>query len=265
MQKTHIPEKIKYPLPLRFSFSQIQAYDSCPLQYKFNFILRIPVLAKSQFVFGRLMHNVLKEFLMPIASGIQPNLFGDNKIKNPSFNNLFEIYKKNWRNDGYESKEDREKWKKKGMEIIKIFYNDLEKNGWPSIIFLEKNFSLKIGEYYFRGAIDRIDKLSDNTVEIIDYKTGSAKDKLDYKTKRQLILYKIAVEEIFGLKVSKLSFYYLENSSKLSFTAQEKDEDKLKEDIIKIITEIKSSNFKAKPSMLCKYCDFKSICESAKI
>jgi len=265
MQKTRILEKIKYPLPLRFSFSQIQAYTNCPLQYKFNFILRIPVLPKSQFIFGRLMHNVLKEFLLPNATGIQPNLFGDNKIKKLSFNNLSEIYKKNWRDDGYESKEDCEKWKKKGMEIIKFFYNDLEKNGWPSIVFLEKNFSLKIKEYYFRGAIDRIDKLSDNTMEIIDYKTGSAKDKIDYKAKRQLILYKIAVEQVFGLKVSKLSFQYLENASKVSFIAKEKDEDKLKEEIINTILEIKDSNFNPKPSMLCKYCDFKSICEFAKL
>ena len=118
-----------------------------------------------------------------------------------------------------------------------------------------------MGDYFFRGAIDRVDRLEDGSVEVIDYKTGSAKEKLTFQQKRQLILYKIVLEEAFGLKVSQLSFYYLENGTKVSFETKVKDEEKLKQEIAEVIEEIKKCQFVPKPSMLCSFCDFRSICE----
>ncbi len=259
----------KYSLPTRFSFSQIEAYSSCPLQYKFNFILRIPVLAKDQFIFGRVMHNILKDFFESSARKNSPqvDLFGTSTSSaqaKPSLKDLMRSLEDNWINDGYKTKEDREKYKKKAKKILNGFYEVLERDGWPEVMFLEKVFSFPIVGYHFRGAIDRIDKLPDGTIEIVDYKTGNPKDKLDSKAKRQLILYKIVVEEGFGLKVSKLSFYYLENNVKISFEARDKEIEKLKLDVKKVIEEIKKGNFVPKPSMLCKYCDFRSICEFKK-
>lgn len=261
-------EARKYKMPVRFSFSQIEAFANCPLQYKFNFLLKIPVPQKSVFIFGRVMHNVLKVFLeRTILISGQQGLFDtaeNQEIEKPSYEDLKQIFKEYWQDDGFDTKEEREDYHKKGLGIIKMFYEDLEKNGWPEILMLEKAFSLKINNYIFKGAIDRIDKLEDGTVEIMDYKTGNPKEKLDYRNKRQLLLYKIAVEEVFGLKVSKLSFYYLENCQKLSFEAKDKDLDKLKQDILKTIEEIKKGEFLPNPGPLCQYCDFRTICEFRK-
>ena len=97
------------------------------------------------------------------------------------------------------------------------FYADIEHNGWPDTMFLEKSFNVKIGGHTLKGSIDRIDRLNGNEIEIIDYKTGSAKEKVEADQKRQLILYKIVAEEVFGLKATKLSFYYLEGGNKVFF------------------------------------------------
>jgi DNA helicase-2/ATP-dependent DNA helicase PcrA len=135
-----------------------------------------------------------------------------------------------------------------------------QKNSEPNILFLEKKFSFKVGEDVIKGTIDRVDELSDGSLEIIDYKTG--KDKaLDYSVKRQLILYQIFLEEFLNKKVSALSYYYLESGQKVSFIATDKEITKLRLEIIAEIIEIKKCNFKAKPSPLCKFCDFNSICE----
>ena len=216
--------------------------------------------------FGRVMHNTLKDFFTPllVESIAQPSLFGEGLNQNkprPTLDTLLTLYKKNWVNDGYDTKEEREQYKQKGQRIFRDFYKSIEKNGWPNILALEKSFLLKIGGYIFKGAIDRVDKLIDGSVEILDYKTGSPKEKLTAHDKRQLILYKIAVEELFGVKVSQLTFYYLENNTSISFSAKEKEVEKLKEKIITQIEEIKKCNFTPKPGMMCKYCDFRGICE----
>lgn len=266
-QKEAPAPAIKYKLPDKFSFSQLEAYANCPLQYKFNFILKIPVEDKVSFIFGRVMHNTLRDALSPVllAGTIQPDLFnGQEKIKHPTLEEVYGFYEKNWQDDGFHNKKEREEYKKKGREILGEFYAQLEHAGWPAVMFLEKNFNLKIGGYILKGSIDRLDRLSDGGLEIIDYKTGKPKDKLTFEDKRQLMLYQIAAEEAFGLKVKKLSYYYLENGQFISFEAKEKDIEKVKEQIIEGIGEIVKCNFIPNPGFLCSYCDFNNICEFRK-
>jgi len=255
----------KYELPKRFSFSQIAAYTNCPYQYRFNFILKIPIDDKQSFVFGRVMHDTLRDLFLPMCNPdlAQQEMFVDEKkeIKKPSLKHLLNLYGKHWKDDGYRSKKDREKYFQKGQDIFNTMYLDMEREGWPKPAFIEKTFNIKMGGYIVKGAIDRIDYLDDGTVEIIDYKTGSPKEKLVFNDKRQLLLYKIATEEVLGVKVSKLSFYYLENNSKITFEAKDKDIEKLESLILDTIKDIKQSTFSPNPGILCSWCDFNNICE----
>jgi CRISPR/Cas system-associated exonuclease Cas4 (RecB family) len=96
---------------------------------------------------------------------------------------------------------------------------------------------------------------------VVDYKTGKSKDKLEFKDKRQLILYQIFLEEFLNEKVSKLSYYYLETGEKLSFKATTKEIEKLKFGVMEEIAAIKNRNFTPTPSPMCTFCDFNTICE----
>ena len=258
-----------YPLPSRFSFSQLAAFSVCPLQYKYAFILKVPADSdKSSLIFGRVLHNTLYNFLLPALSGgmSQAKMF-ENKVSEDKLKKLFskerllEIYEEFWQDDGYRSKKDREDYKKRGRKSLELFLEDYAKNKPEEVLLLEKNFSFRIANDIIRGAIDRVDRLSDGTLEIIDYKTGKVKEKLDYKDKRQLILYQLFLEEFLGIKVSLLSYYYLEGGKKISFSATEKDITKLRTQIADEIKAIKKREFPPKPSMMCSYCDFNSICE----
>ncbi|MFH0840735.1 MAG: UvrD-helicase domain-containing protein [bacterium] len=270
LEKIEIDEGIlPYHLPQWFSFSQVQAFLNCPLQYKFGHVLKVPTEDKGVAVFGRLMHNCLKDFLTPLLDGAlkQNSLFNAPVSKamlqkEISLEKLISIYEKQWSNYGYQNKEEAKNYHKKGLVLLHNFYSDFE-NNIPQVMFLEKSFFLKIGEHQLRGVIDRIDRLEDGTVEIIDYKTGSPKEKLNYQDKKQLLIYHLALEEVFKLRVSKLTFHYLEGS-RVSFAAEEKDIIKVKEEVYDIISEIKKLNFPPNPGFLCDFCDFKGICEFRK-
>jgi len=132
--------------------------------------------------------------------------------------------------------------------------------------FLETGFHIKIGECLLRGQIDRVDPLPDGTVELIDYKTGKPKTAEEMKTadKEQLFIYQMAAEETLREKVSRLSFYYLENNTKVTFLGTEPELQKIKKKIVEEIREIAVSDFPASPSAYsCPHCDFKDICEFA--
>ncbi len=254
----------KFTPPQKYSFSQAEAFANCPLQYKFNFILNIPVLPKSVFIFGRVIHNTLRDFFLPLAANnYQAGLFDAHPglRKKLAYQDLEKAFNLHWQNDGYESAKERDDYKQQGREMLKAVFAYYEKSGWPTVAFIEKNFLVKIGDYIFKGAIDRVDKLPDNTYEILDYKTGSPKDKLAYSDKRQLLLYKIVLEEGMGLKVSNLAYFYLKSGEKTGFQSTAKDEEKLKAELFASIQGINKGEFLPKPSMLCNYCDFNNICE----
>lgn len=274
---TERPEEL-YPLPTQFSFSQLAAYAVCPLQYKFAFILKVPTPAdKPSLIFGRVLHNTLYNFLLPMLSErrqIQGSLFaapGRSATKGGqsgkeaaadllSEKRLLEIYEEFWQADGYQNKKQRDDYKARGREALLKFRAAWTKERPAEILFLEKRFSFKIGEDAIKGTIDRVDKLADGTLEIVDYKTGRDKI-LSFETKRQLILYQLFLEEFLKEKVSQLSYYFLESGEKLSFAATDKDFTKLRLEVREEIAAIKKRNFAPTPSRMCDFCDFNSICE----
>lgn len=258
--------EVKYKIGGRYSFSKLEAFSNCPLQFKYAHILKIPVIEKINFIFGKVIHATLRDFLAAtlVGNGVQSSLFGSEDRKKPAREELFASYEKHWENDGYADKKQREEYKKKGRKIFEDFYSQIEKNGWPDAAYLEKAFTVKVAGYSFNGAIDRIDRLADGTFEIIDYKTGNPKDKLDFGNKKQLILYKLAAEEVLGIRISQLSYYYLENGSKQSFEATEKDMEKFIIEVQSTIEEMQKCVFVPKPGPLCAFCDFNKICEFRK-
>jgi DNA helicase-2/ATP-dependent DNA helicase PcrA len=269
-------EELEVILSAKFSFTQLKAFENCPYQYRFAHILRIPVRGKGIFSFGKTIHQTLQKFFLKMIEknqSQQGDLFSagpktESKIAKKSLislEELWKIYENSWIDDWYTTRTEQSEYKEKGKKVLKEFYSTLpEEIVLPK--YLERAFYLKLKsngqEFTIKGVIDRVDELGDG-IEIIDYKTGEGKteEKLRLEDKEQLLIYQIAAGEVFNEKVKNLSYYYIEANRKLSFLGTDEELKKLKEKIIKTIEEIKKDEFSPKPSMLCKYCDFKNICE----
>ena len=242
--------KRKNTLPSYFSYSQLEAFNKCPLQYKFAHILKIPRKGSHVFSFGKTMHNTLYKFL---NSPNQGQLFGGEEVLKEK--DLLNLYEKEFIDEWYENDKQRKEYFKKGRESLKEFLKIYNKEK-PKTIELEKEFKMKINNDLFIGRIDRIDEN-----EIIDYKTGKPKDKLTNQDKEQLLIYQIALDKIH----ERLSYYFLEDNTKLTFSSTEQERMEIKNKLEQKINEIKNSDFKATPGFQCKFCDFKDICEFRKL
>lgn len=263
-----------FPFPNTFSFSQLKSYATCPYQYKLAHLLKVPFKGNAAFSFGQTMHSTLQEFyrrIQELNKVQQVSLFGPvlstvttNKTKAPQIEELFSIYDSTWIDDWYLSKNQREEYYIEGKKILKIFYES-QKNNWSVPINLEGWFKIKIGDYLLNGRIDRIDQIADGRLEIIDYKTGKAKEKVTGDDKDQLLIYQIAVEQLPEYKQvgipGKLTYYYLNENKQVSFFGTEEEKRELLNKLLLIIDRIHSGDFLPTPAQfICDHCDFKDIC-----
>jgi DNA helicase II / ATP-dependent DNA helicase PcrA len=237
------------------SYSQIDSFTTCPLQYKYRSILKIPVPPRAALSFGEVVHVTLKNFYELVIAGIKPS----EKL-------LLDTFEKNWTPVGYGNQAYAEKMKKQGIDLLIGFY---QKGFNPEIIplNLEQNFKIKISPTLtIGGKIDRVDPLPGDKIEIIDYKTGQASKSKDPRTDRQLSVYALAATDV-GMydrnpKDVVVSFYYFDTQEKISATRNQDEIEQTKADILKVAGDIEKSDFKPTPGRHCDFCDFRLICEA---
>ncbi len=250
---------VKYSIPDQFSFSQINAFDDCPKKYYYSSVLKIPVMGRPHLSFGKTMHSSLEK----IVELALPEKFDNKSLKElVSMDDIFDIYKSSWIDDWYDDNDQKNEYDKKGKGMLEDFYLK-HKDKVIEPIYIEKDFKFKIAgnnEYSFKGTIDRVDRYEDG-LKIVDYKTGRPKEKLTLKEKKQLLIYQLAAEQIFDKPIRKLSFYYLDDNTEVEFLGTEKELEKVEKQVVETIEKIKNNDFVAKSNMLCRYCDFSSICD----
>lgn len=263
------------PLPKTFSFSQIRSYQTCPYQYKLSHIVKLPMKGSASFSFGNTIHNTLERFYKKVRqlnTAQQVSLFDSpakdmmEGIQIPPVEDLLATYENCWIPDWYETKQQRKTYKTKGKKLLIGLYNRHEKEqSWHVPLFLESSFRIKIDNYTITGKIDRVDKLADGSLEIIDYKTGQAKEALSTDDKDQLLLYQIAAESLPQYinegGVSKLTFHYVNEDIRTGFLGTQKDKERVTKKVTKTLDAIHERDFTAKPSkQICGRCDFRNIC-----
>ena len=247
-----------YALPKQFSFSQIRAFQVCPYQYKISYILKIPMKGSHYFSFGNTIHLTLQRFyekVQELNSVKQGSLFdlavpekkASDDVQVPSLDDLLQLYEKAWIGDWYQNERQRKGYHEKGKELLKTFYKKNE-NNWTIPVALEGGFKIKVGEYTISGKIDRVDQLPDGSLAIIDYKTGTPKDKLSTDDKQQLLLYQQAASQLPRYRnvgpVSELTYYYVADDVETSFLGAEKDIEKFEEKVVKTLDKMHATDFR---------------------
>jgi DNA helicase-2/ATP-dependent DNA helicase PcrA len=226
--------------PVKFSYTDITSFQTCPLQYKYERFLKLPLPGSHHQSFGNTIHKTFEDFLKLYKNNSevsQTDLFGK-KLSDeplPDFKLLEKLYNTNWIDDWYPKKDEKEKYRKIGVQMLKYFYEDLSQNK-PNVKFIEQFFKLKLGAYDFVGKIDRADQ-KDGGLEIIDYKTGKTpKTRADLD---QLYVYQWAAQEFLHLPVKSLKYWYLrDNQFKEEPCASDSEIDRLKAELLVLMEKI---------------------------
>lgn len=249
-----------------YSNSKIEAFNTCPRQYKFQYIERAAVekpVGVEAFL-GDAVHRTLEKLYKLKANGRVETL-----------EEMLRFYNEYWEGpDRDHIKVTRENlgvddYVKVGAEALARYYDKYHPFDDGDVLALEKNISFPLdfaGRFTIRGKVDRISKRDDGVIEIIDYKT-----KAFLPTQRflddsdQMGLYQMGVKHLWpdfaGIELKQI---FLRQGMEMKTIM---DDDKLEEiryrvyqKILEIERARKEDDFPPRESAICDWCVYFSLC-----
>lgn len=238
---------------LYLSKSSIEVYQQCEAKFDYRYIKKIEVLEadseKEAAVFGNLMHKVLEDYFT--AGNNLPII----DIYKSSFN-LYPIKSQDFFTLGFRMIEDYAKSTNNGNKILSVEY--------PFKLFLPNGVPVK-------GIIDRIDEISEEEIEIVDYKTGYSRPLTQDQLEKdlQLGIYNLVLRQVFPkYKRVKLTLDYLHHG-KVSVYRTDAQLDALSNYLSAIYIKIQESigserDLKPTVNSYCSWCSYKANCSAFK-
>lgn len=244
-----VTSMIAAPVNPRLSASAIESYQRCPLQYKMERVLNIPSEPAGAMQFGGSIHRALKTYFDAIRLG-----------RDISNEQLLDDLREDLENSGMSDSYQHDLYQKQGQEQLRAVLEGLRSHPPATVLHTEESFQIEVAGVQVAGRVDRIDRNSDGSVTIVDYKTGKAKDQEHADEALQLSVYAIAAQEKWGYQVSGLQFHNISDNSRVTSIRSEVDLKKAAALVKKTAEQIATGNFEAKPGFHCKYCSYRNLC-----
>lgn len=255
------------------SHSAINSYNFCVFQYYLSRILGLETVSGKAALQGTIVHEVLETMAkinLHDKKPIDPMIILEKKWeKHVKLNPHIEIRRTTTRGEAADFRKCRESVEK----VLASSYNPYQIN---KVIRTEKWFSIEHtgpewqtydgGQFKSRGFIDLILEIDDNTLEIVDYKTGKKQDLGNFKDKDfwdlindlQPRLYHLAVRELYpNYDNIIVTFYYINEGGPISFSFNELDELETINRIRSFFEEVKKRKLVTRNRCWkCKMCSF---------
>lgn len=251
---------------MKFSYSKLNIFLTCPLQYKFKYIDKDKIEETTDnysTYLGRGIHEALE-------------LLYQNKDKDLEWleihwlricNQQIKIANKK-SPEVFNNPNTKEIFKNHGRKILRIFYEankDDFQNPKHETLALEQKFTTVFKEFTLSGVIDKVERIG-SEIFVVDYKTGAPGAQKEIDENYQLSFYAIACRKT-GLSLSNIHFcmHYVKNNIKIYTRRSIEDIKKLYSTLRTIELKIKNNEFEPTPSKgACKYCGFKKYCPAYK-
>ncbi|HUA01958.1 MAG TPA: ATP-dependent DNA helicase [Candidatus Aquilonibacter sp.] len=238
------------PEPLQLSASAIGMYETCPMRYLFRYAWGVRGGPKAQTTFGNVMHTTIKEFVGEVAK----------RGKRVPLDEMLAIFEREWTSAGFPDDYQEEEYRKAGREQLEAFYQSYIAAP-ADVLYQEKTFELPVEHgVVVTGRMDQVNRAGKREVEIIDYKTGRARDPKKAATDLQLGIYALAARDVLALEPTRLVFYNLVNNEAVTTARDEKALAATRQKITEVADLIRAAEFPARPSFACGHCDYKPIC-----
>ena len=255
--------KINYKRIYSFT-SHIAVYDGCPTQYKFYKEYGFAQNRMFHTSVGSLVHATLEDLNRCVISG-HPERVSEESIRQWFVLN----YQSMQEQTGYFLTEEQAD---EALQQVTRYYHH-RKDELARVWKAEEEINLVLPDFILQGVIDLVEGVED-TVEIVDYKTGPKPD-IDHYPARiehyrtQLEIYAYLIEKRYGKRVSRMHLYYtstMEGDPMITFEWNPADVDRTIRDLTETVRKIERKDFHEKVQNVyaCSFCDMRYYCDREK-
>jgi putative RecB family exonuclease len=257
-QSTGIFSQVSEEKSLRLSPSAVSEYENCPQLYKYRKIDKLPEPPSLDAERGTLIHTILQDlFEFPsqertpqTAINLLPSRWAAQLEGKPALLEMVSSEKE---------------WLDRASSLLQTYFTLENPSTFEAThreMHLEDDFDSDI---YLHGYVDRLDVAPTGEVRIVDYKTGkSPRPGWEEKALFQLRVYALLYWKNTGVLPRLLQLIYLGDGrivkSNPTMAEIESAEKVLRRVAQDIFISIEKEYWPPKPSRLCDWCYFKSIC-----
>lgn len=234
------------------SVSRLKLLEQCPAAYAFRYIHKVPQEGKAEAPeFGSLLHEVLEELFGAVVREEYSGAISEDA--------LLGIYRDLWKRYRLEGLD----LYQQGTNILREFARRAPPVDHFSILAVEQEFNIRIGEFLVNGFMDRVDKVDDETIRVIDYKSNRilfSREEVD--TDLQMSIYGIAAREIWPwAKRVEFVFHMLRHNTMI---ATSRTAEQLADCAAYVVAlgrhSEEATEFPATLNGNCSYCDYRGRC-----
>ena len=248
------------PTPRTMSPSKVATFRKCALAFRFSAIDRLPESPTPQALKGTLVHRALERLFWNHEPG--------RRTPGAACGELGEAFSEPDTMAALAALELPEKAVtdlRRDAEQLVASYFSLENPDEVNFIGVELGLEANVGGVRLRGIIDRLDLTSTGELVITDYKTGRVpREGHEHGNFAGVHYYALLCERVLGRRPVHLRLMYLREPVTISVEPTAQSLAGLSRRTEAIWSAIEracaSEDFRPKPSALCGWCSFQSLC-----
>jgi putative RecB family exonuclease len=236
---------------LRLSYSRVDLYRTCPLQFRFAYVDKLPSRPAPALSWGNSIHAALQAWW-------------DQKLPQPPpVDVLMQALYDHWDDSGFAdlSREEKLTWYRHAQDVLRR-HHERHVQGFLPAVATEQWFEIDLGDdITVVGSIDHVARTPAGGLGIVDWKTNrKAKPRKYVSGNLQLAIYALATVHLWGVEPEWVALDFVVPGVRVTVSRDEIDTEAAVAAIRSTAEEIRRGAFEPTPSRLCDWCDWRADC-----
>lgn len=248
-----------WPIPSSLSPSRVSSFTSCPMQFRFSSVQRLPEPPGVATTRGSVVHRALELlFVLPPDARTPSALAGTLDDALGEYASHADYVALQLDEDG------AQRFRADCTKLIERYF-DMEDPATIRDIGLEVRMAASVGTLELRGIIDRLELDADGELVVTDYKTGRAPSgRFEQKSLAGVHFYSFLCEAVLGRRPAKIRLMYLSSGETIETIPSAQSVrfiDTRANAVWKAVERAcTTGDFRPNQSRLCDWCNFRQWC-----
>lgn len=231
-----------------YSPTRLAVFQDCARRYYYRYVIKLPTRRSAEQSVGISLHAALEE--VQRAGG----------VARTGLDGAMALLAARWEATGFASPEDEAAARAQAQAHLATYLTQ-ETSAPGETVLIEQKLEGTYRDVTFRGIVDRVDRLPDGSLELVDYKSG--RQGITTAVRQQLAIYRFLVGEKLGTLPVRAAIHQLTTATSLSVELGDAEWTQLLDRAAQGARAIEAEqDFDPRVGDHCARCDFQHRCQA---